>query len=289
MLSISQTSNYYYCLEWIPSESGLEVLKFDKIKFNHNLGDKDSIHSIIEIFNPISKDDSNSLSLSIDIDNIQISSIKLDSKISIETYINWYEKNILGRQFLDNFYNYYYPFGENNLMMINIDKIFKKNIVDSVSSSGYNLIDFNLGILSANYSVKQIMKIKNLKNYLIWKIGKNKIHYLTYYKDGNFSCMVKLKKTKNNIKELKLVGDPIDYNQVVDFLKSVLIDNSSKSDFCEKVLVYQCSNDKKNIESILDENIEVINISSFFDDSDDNKFKFLNYVENSNSLKGIDV
>ena len=289
MLSISQTSHYYNFLEWVPSESGLEVVKFGKLKLKQDLSNKNSIQSIIDEFNPISKQDSNSISLSIDINNVQVSSIKIDPKVDTYKFIDWYEKNILGRYVSDNFHIHYYPIQNNYLMIICIDKILRKNLIQSAKTAGYNLVDINIGIFSAYHSVNQIKKINNINNYLIWKIDKNNIHYISYYEKNNFYCMVKVKKTGDKIKEINLVGDTIFCNKVIDYLKGILIDKKNKYNIFDKVFIYQSFDDKKNIESILNNNIDLLDISSFFNSKESNKFKFLSYVENGTSLKGIDV
>ena len=87
MLSISQSSNFLYCLEWVPSESGVEVVNFNKISIDNPLSDKDSIKNILDKFNPITKSESNSISISLDISNVQISSINFDPKIDLNSYV----------------------------------------------------------------------------------------------------------------------------------------------------------------------------------------------------------
>ena len=83
MLSISQSSNYYYCLEWLPTESGIEIIEFKKIKTSFNIADHNLIEDIIDNFNPTTKTESNSLSISLDINNVQISCIKIEPKIEL--------------------------------------------------------------------------------------------------------------------------------------------------------------------------------------------------------------
>ena len=291
MLSISQTSHYYYCLEWIPSESGLEVVKFDRIKLKHDLNNKNSIQSIINNFNPVSKQDSNSISLSLDIKNVQVSSIMIDPQIDTKKYIKWYEENILGRYISSNFHVYYYPMQNNYLMILCIDKIFRQNLIQSVNISGYNLVDMNIGIFSAYHSVNRIKKINNIKNYLIWKLDKNNIHYISYYEKNNLCCMVNVKKTGDKIKKINLVGDTLYCNKIIDYIKLVLIEKNNNYKVFDKVFIYQSFGDKKNIESILNNNnnIDLLDISNFFKNNENNKLKLSGYVENGTSLKGIDV
>ena len=296
MLSISQTSNFYHCLEWIPSESGIEVVKFQKIKSKLNIDNDNLIKSIIDDFNPISKNDSNALSISLDIENIQISSIEIEPKIDVEKYISWYENKVLGSHFIENFDIFYYPIINNNLVTISIDKLFRKKLIKSSKSAGYNLVDINVGIFSAQYSIKQINKLNDLKNYLLWKVDKKNIHYLSFYLNDCFSFMMKIKKRTNEIIVLNEVGDINYKNNIVDYVRSILFESKQKSNFSEKVFIYQSGNDKNNIEFAIKNNIELLDISNFFNNKmkaetnkENNKYKFFGYIENATSLKKIDV
>ena len=296
MLSISQTSNFYHCLEWVPSESGIEVVKFEKIKSQLNINDDNLIESIIDDFNPISKNDSNALSISLDIDNIQISSIEIEPKINIEKYISWYENKILGNHFIDNFDVYYYPIKNNHLIVMSIDKLIRKKIIKSSKAAGYNLVDINIGIFSAQYSIKQINKFNDLKNYLIWKVDKNKIHYLSYYINDSLCYMAKIKKNPNRITILNEVGNISFNDKIINYVHSVLFESKLKNNFHEKVFVYQSGSNKKNIDFIINKDIKLLDISNFFNNNkkmksnkESNKFRFFGYIENANSLKRIDV
>ena len=285
MLSISQSSNFLYCLEWVPSESGVEVVNFNKISIDNPLSDKDSIKNILDKFNPITKSESNSISISLDISNVQISSINFDPKIDLNSYVKWYEENILGKYIIENFDIYYYPCFNNNLIIVMIDKILRNNLIQSVRAAGCNLIDLNIGIFSANYAITQILKLNNLRNHLLWKIDKNNIHYITYYEKNILSNFVKFKKNKNKINFLNSLGDSKNLDKIMKYFSE-----KNNSDFIDKIFLYQPGNSttKKNVNDILHNNVELLDISDFFKIKN-NKFNFSGYIENSNSLKGIDV
>ena len=285
MLSISQSSNFFHCLEWVPSESGVEVVNFNKISIENPLSSKDSIKEILDKFNPITKDESNSISISLDISNVQISSINFDPKIDLHSYVKWYEENILGKYIVENFDIYYYPCFNNNLIIVMIDKIFRSNLIKSVYAAGCNLIDLNIGIFSANYAITQILKLNNLRNHLLWKIDKNNIHYITYYEKNILSNFVKFKKNKNKINFLNSLGDSKNLDKIIKYFSE-----KNNSNFIDKIFIYQLGNStvKKNDEKILHNNVEFLDISDFFKIKN-NKFNFSGYIENSNSLKGVDV
>ena len=284
MLSISQSSNFFHCLEWVPSESGVEVVNFNKISIDNPLSSKDSIREILDKFNPITKSESNSISISLDINNVQISSINVDPKIDLFSYVKWYEKNILGEYIVNNFDIYYYPCFNNNLIIVMIDKIFRKNIIKSVHSAGCNLIDLNIGVFSANYAITQILKLNNLKNHLLWKIDKNNIHYVTFYEKNILSNFVKFKKNKNKINFLNTLGDSTNLDYIIKYFSE-----QSNSNIFDKIFLYQSSSLTKNsLKEKPGNNVELLDISNFFK-IENNKINFSGYIENSNSLKGIDV
>ena len=284
MLSISQTSTFFHCLEWVPSESGVEVVNFNKISIDNPLSSKDSIREILDKFNPITKSESNSISISLDINNVQISSINVDPKIDLFSYVKWYEKNILGEYIVNNFDIYYYPCFNNNLIIVMIDKIFRKNIIKSVHSAGCNLIDLNIGVFSANYAITQILKLNNLKNHLLWKIDKNNIHYVTFYEKNILSNFVKFKKNKNKINFLNTLGDSTNLDYIIKYFSE-----QSNSKIFDKIFLYQSSSLTKNsLKEKPGNNVELLDISNFFK-IENNKNNFSGYIENSNSLKGIDV
>ena len=292
MLSISQSSNYYYCLEWLPTELGVEVVKFKKIKTSLNIDDENLIEYIIDNFNPTTKADSNSLSISLDINNVQISCIKIEPKIALNEYVAWYEKNILDIYILEKFDIYYYPISNNNLLIVYINKIIRRRLIQSSQNLEYNLIDLSISAFSANITLKQIIKVNDLKNYMIWKIEKNNLHHLSYYEGEEFLHMMTIKHSKEKINILHSAGDSNYQNNMINYIESVLINFKEENELFEKVFIYQNINETKKIKKLVDsnKNIELIDISNFITNNKvKTSYKFLSYVENGSSLKGIDV
>ena len=85
----------------------------------------------LKIFDKTSLNTSNSLTLSIDINNILITSFNYDSNIKLEEYVEWYKNKILNPYILDNFDIYFYPLNnkENSIMVICINNEIK-NIME---------------------------------------------------------------------------------------------------------------------------------------------------------------
>ena len=104
MLSLAQSSDNVFCVEWIPSESGPKVLQYKKIKacFNYTTY-QNFLDSILSDFPISSFNESKALSLSLDINNIGLTSFKYDDKISFENYTQWYEKRVLGSYIINNY------------------------------------------------------------------------------------------------------------------------------------------------------------------------------------------
>ena len=289
MLSIAQSTNYFHLIEWTPSESGPKVLKFKKIKYHVDYFNKNLLNDLISEFNPVSKDESNSLTYSIDFNYIGLSSFPIDQKVELSDYINWYEKNILNSYFLNTFDLFYYPINNTNLMVTSINKEIRNNLIQSSIDSGYNMINLTADIFSANQMVNQMYHSYKIKEYLLWKIDKNNQHYFLYIKNDNFQNFVKVKYSNKKINCLMNVG--LDDNiELLSNIKSILNGGNENID---KIFLYQTKSDIKDISNFLSKNINnliLMDISSFIDiKNNKNKFKFLGYNENGISLRGIDV
>ena len=124
MLSLAQSYNNVFCIEWIPSESGPKILKYKKIKASFNCSTYvNFLDFILSDFNISSSNDSNALSLSLDIDNVGLTSFKYDDKIPFKDYTQWYQEKILGSYIINNYDIYYYQLydAENIAMVVYIN------------------------------------------------------------------------------------------------------------------------------------------------------------------------
>ena len=147
-------------MEWSSTEDGPKIVNLTHLKSNKSFNDSGTISGIVNNFNFTIKDQSNSLSLTLDSDNLLISSLNIDSK-NISKSIRWYESEILGEEFCNNYYNYYYPMLANDdCLLISLSKVFKDNIVNSSLKNNLNLIYLSVDIFSASTFVKQLY-IKN--------------------------------------------------------------------------------------------------------------------------------
>ena len=116
-------------------------------------------------------------------------------------------------------------------MIVYINKIARKRLIKSSKNSGYNLIDLNISIFSANIALKQIIKVKSLKNYMIWKIEKNNLHHLSYYQEEEFLFMMTIKHSKEKIEILHSAGDPQYQNNIITYIESVLIHLKEENEY----------------------------------------------------------
>ena len=69
MFSISQTSRGFFCLEWSSTEDGPKIISLDHIRIKNNFLEKSTLKKIITNYNLSIKDESNSLAVTINIDN----------------------------------------------------------------------------------------------------------------------------------------------------------------------------------------------------------------------------
>ena len=97
MLSISQNEQNYFCIEWVPTEIGPSVLQYKKIRFSKSENSyKNFLDNILNNISIDSQNDSKTLALSLDINNIGITSFNYDPQIQLDEHRIWYEDKILG-------------------------------------------------------------------------------------------------------------------------------------------------------------------------------------------------
>ncbi len=297
MLSISQNEQNFFCIEWIPSEIGPNVLRYKKIKFpapENNY--KNFLDDILSNINIDSQNDSNTLTLSLDINNIGLTSFNYDPLIPFQEYKVWYEDRILGPYVKENYDIYYYNLhdAENTVMVIYISKLVKKNILDSCKKNKYRLLHLGVDIFSANFSTNMFGSQK-YDNYVLWKILKNNFHMITYYEKGILKHVMKIKKT-NSLETVFSIGDKITKDKLEKMLYKLLINQRKNSKIIEfdQVYIYQNKTDSSQIKKIKirsSKKIKIMDIGSSFLRKKVNKIQYnlLPYNENGNSLRGIDV
>lgn len=297
MLSISQNEQNFFCIEWIPSEIGPNVLRYKKIKFPaHENNYKNFLDDILSNINIDSQNDSNTLTLSLDINNIGLTSFNYDPLIPFQEYKVWYEDRILGPYVKENYDIYYYNLHdtENTVMVIYISKLVKKNILDSCKKNKYRLLHLGVDIFSANFSTNMFGSQK-YDNYVLWKILKNNFHMITYYEKGILKHVMKIKKT-NSLETVFSIGDKITKDKLEKMLYKLLINQRKNSKIIEfdQVYIYQNKTDSSQIKKIKirsSKKIKIMDIGSSFLRKKVNKIQYnlLPYNENGNSLRGIDV
>ena len=295
MLSLAQSSGSVFCIEWIPTESGPKVVKYKKIKASFNCNTYENfLDYILPEFKISSLNDSNSITLSLDIHNVGITSFKYDNQISLTNYIKWYEEIVLGEYIVDNYDIYYRELCNINgiVMGLHISKDLKKNIIDSCTNHNLKIQNLALDIFSANIAINQIYKTKKIKSYIIWKVAKNNAHYVMYFENKDLKHYLKIKK-KKNVEIIQHIGDVALQDKLIDFSKSLLLDKTISVPFIDKIYIYQTKSDVSFIKKVLNksEKIEIMDIGSkFLNKTKKNiNYSLIGFNENGNSLKGIDV
>jgi len=295
LLSLAQSSDYLFCLEWTSSDTGPKVLQYRKVKYKnpesyyHNFLD-----NVLKNLDISSLNTSNSISLSIDISNIIISSFNYDSHIGLNDYVKWYKEEILNPYLIENFDYYFYPLNniDNTVMVIAINKKTKNNIKTSCAKHKLNLTNLNIDLFSAAAAIN-IYKKKNIQNYFLWKIGKNNYHYGLYYEGNEMKHFIKVRKTKK-IDCIQSIGDNIKKNELVELFENILFKNKINATFIDKIFLYQSKTGFGLMKKILkNKKIVVMDIGSKFinkkSNNKDIQFSLLGFNENCNSLRGIDV
>ena len=297
LLSLSQTSNRLFCVEWIPTESGPTVLNYKKLSYNPQTYDNflDFVFNNFEIKNI---DDINKIiTLSLDVDSVCLTSFKYEPKISLNDQIQWYQNNFLGKYIMDNYDIYYYPMDVNNneVIVIYISKDLKNNILNSCEKYGYELRHLSVDIFSANHAV-HIYDYSANDKYILWKIGKNNNHYLLYYEREILKHYIKLKYGKK-IECIQSIGENSLKNDLIDLISSLLDDNTQiNSNLYDKIYLYQSKSNFELLKKIYNQNknkIIIMDIGSKFLNKGvtrkKNNYNLFGYNENGNSLRGIDV
>jgi len=290
LLSISQTTSGFYCIEWTPTENGPRIVNSKYLKIYNSIENKGVLEEITSHFSPIKGKDSKSLSITLNIDKFFISEIKRDKNMIDQDYIKWYEENIINEDYKKMYDLFYFPLVDKlSYIAISISKSIKNDLIRGSSKLGYNLRYLSIDIFS---SATLLKSINNIDNFLIWKIGKNNNHYLLNIIDSKISAYCKFKKQSNTIVEIIKIGDNHIVSEMHNLLTSLLINNNKNTSF-SKIFIYQTSNSEKNIKSILSseiENIELFNIVNLFDSKAIfQPIKSSKYVENGISFRGIDV
>jgi len=290
LLTVSETSNGYFCFEWLITEGGPKIVNFKHLNLKASLNNSNTFKKIIDLLNPHLKTNPKSISISLNRSNYYVSEFEYDSKIGLKESISWYEKTILEPDFFDSHNFYYYPLYENNsLLVLSISKNIRKQLIETATGLGYKLIYLSADIFSVSTGVKQIYKTDKLTSHVIWKIAKNNHHYLLYYKTGILCSYLKIKINKKNIKVCVNIGEEKSINALVEFLFSTLI-NKKYDDKFHNIYAYQTKSNKNTLNEVLsiNKNIKVIDLSRVSMNKH-NPLKISGYAENGISFKGLDV
>ena len=290
MLSLSQTSNSLFCIEWIPSGTGPKVINYKKIPANFHRYNN-FLDAVFNEFNVENNDDAHKvLTLSLNIDDICITSFKYDSNIALEEKIIWYEKSFLGKYIIENHDVYYYPIvgNDNEVMVIYISKELKNNILESCNKYGYDLQHLTIDIFSANHAV-HIYNYSKTDNYILWKIGKGKQHYLLYYEKTALKHYLNFKSGKK-IECIQSIGEKSLRDDLIKLVDSFLnSDKNIDNKFYDKIYLYQSKSNVQLLKKISNkDNVIIMEIGSKLFNKNNN-YNLLTYNENGNSLRGIDV
>ena len=295
MLSIAQNASNLFCIEWIPTELGPQAVKYKKVQLSSDSQFKNFLDDVLVHFKSESDNSPKTLTLSLDIENVAITSFYCDPEIPVDEYISWYEKRILGEYIVQNYDIYYYPLGlvENLVMVFYISKTKRQNILKSCNKNSYQILHLTLDIFSANYASK-IYGSSKCKNYIIWKISNNNYHYLINIQNGELKHYMKFKKT-TKIECIQFVGEQNFQSKLEKLCHSLLFKSRGNIDIVDKVFLYQTKSESTLIKKLVNKNKKIVLMdikNNLLDKKSNHKnanYSLLCYNENGNSLRGIDV
>ena len=279
-------------MEWSPTENGPKVINLNCIKIRTDFSNKKTLNNIITNINSNFKNQSNSLSVTINNDDVLISSIKINLLENNQKIIYWYESKVMGESFCDNYYNYYFPMESNNdCLLISLPKKIKDNILNSSKELGFNLVYLSVGIFSAAALAKQLYKEETKKEYLIWKICKNNHHLLVYYNNDKIKSFIKFKSNVKKIIPEVSIGSEEDLGKIKSIICNILLKNNINNKI-ENIFIYQTKENNDLIKKILKSNpnnINVLDFSKLIESNNKDTLKYISYAENGICFKGLDL
>ena len=293
MFSISQTSNGFHCIEWSSTEDGPLIVNHKLITEKFNVKDQNTLSRIVSLFHPKLRQETKSMSISLHHDNYLISEIKYDKELGFNYFLSWYKSKILNKSFIEKYDQYYYPLlGQNSYLVLSINKKIKQNLLLSSENLGYNLLYLTMDIFSVATGLKQFYKFRDGKDFLIWKVGKNNIHYILLCNSNGLKCYAKFKKSTKRLDAILKFGAKKYVDSIYAFLNATLF-NKKNSRNMKSVFIYQTSTNSNKIKKIILNNstIEVIDFLKVFNvqANNTNLYKYMPYIENGMSFRGIDV
>ncbi len=296
MLSISQTSRGFFCIEWISTEQGPKIVNLEHLKLNIDFSNKNDLETILKLYKSNVKSNSKSLSIILNANKLLISKIELlDSIDKSMNIIDWHELNILGKEFCDNNYNFYFPIHSDNsheYLSIYLPKKIKDNIVKSSVDLGYELRYLSIDIFSAAIGARQVFYNEINNEYLVWKICNKNLHRLVLYNKNKLNAYIEIVKKNNRFITKKYIGSKENENLLINCVNEILINKSNFHRF-NNIYVYQTKQNKSDINRIIDlnfKNIKILNFNNMIDRTKEyNPLKYISFVENGIVFKGIDI
>ena len=294
MFSISQTSRGFFCLEWLSTENGPQIITTKYLKINSDFIDKSLLENIVSKYAFSTNNESDSLSVIVNSDNVLISSIDALEGVESRKMIKWYESNLMGTDLCDKYHTYYYPMKanrNNKFLIVSFPKNIKNNIIKSANDLNLNLLYLSVDIFSAAVFVQHLYQ-KDIKHkYVLWKINRNNKHTIVLYKEKLIYAYVVIKKYAKKYKKITEIGDNSYVDELEDLANTILVNKSNQVDL-KNIFIYQTKESMATLNEILNlknTSIKVLSLYNLVKDGSKNNFKYINYIENGICFKGLDL
>ena len=219
----------------------------------------------------------------------------LDSLDKSKNILDWHESNILGKEFSNNYYNYYFPVysdDSHDYLCVYLRKKIKDNIVKSSTILGYDLRYLSIDIFSAAIGARQVFYNEINSEYLIWKICNKNLHRLALYNGNKLNAYIEIYRKNSKFIPKQYVGSEENKTLLINCVNEILINKSNFHRF-NNIYVYQTKQNKSDINRIIDlnfKNIKILNFNKMIDQTKEyNPLKYIPFVENGIVFKGIDI
>lgn len=296
MLSISQTSRGFFCIEWISTEQGPKIINLEHLKLDIDFSNENDLETILKLYKSNVKSDSKSLSIVLNTNKLLISKVELlDSIDQSKSIIGWHESNILGKEFCNNYYNYYFPVYADNsyeYLSVYLPKNIKDNIIKSSRALGYDIRYLSIDIFSAAIGARQAFYNEINNEYLIWKICNKNLHRLVLYNKKKLNAYIEIVRKNSRFISIKYIGSKENKDLLINCVNEILVNGSNFHRF-NNIYVYQTKKNKSDINRIIDlnfKNIKILNFNKMINRTKEyNPLKYIPFVENGIVFKGVDI
>ena len=203
---------------------------------------------------------SNQCIISIGIDNVYLNQIFSSDKVDSKTVVNWTNNLMFGGAQSNVYNDYHYEmFADNGMLSIYMEKNKQLDYFSHCKNSNLVLSSLSLDILSSDYIAREMFDAGDIKDYVIWGIGKLKDNMLIV-KNNSLAGLVSFKKLKNGFEILQQIGSKKIISDCLKKMSSKNFIDFESLDLVKRIFVYQECGVSSDIKKILKKNKDSITV-----------------------------